>query len=112
MNQSMLQDALRAGKRIRQQRPEPDRSALLKHHIELNPQRPAAYEARTSEDGIPIWVLVSSVDVAGGDIQSVADAYEIPCEAVEAALLYFLRYLDEITARIQGNRLPGAIHAG
>jgi uncharacterized protein (DUF433 family) len=85
---------------------------LLQQRIELNPQRPAVYEARTSEEGIPVWVLVSSLDAAGGDIQAVADDYDIPVETVEAAVLYFLLHDREIIARIDGNRLPGTVRVG
>lgn len=108
----MLNEARRAGKRIRGQRSEQDQANLLQRYIELDPYRPAVYEAQTRDEGIPVWVLVSSVDAADGKIQAVADSYEIPAEAVEAAILFFMLHRAEITARIEGNRFPSSIAVG
>jgi uncharacterized protein (DUF433 family) len=104
----MLDDVRTASTRIRHKRSKQEQDALVQQRIELNPHRPAVYEARTAEEGIPVWVLVSSLDAAGGEVQTVAAAYEIPIETVEAAALFFLLYDREIMARIEGNRRMGA----
>lgn len=108
----VLASARKIGQRLRKHLGEEQQESLIRQFIEINPHRPAVYEARTKDEGIPVWVLISYLDAVGGDVQKVADDYEIAAETVKAAILYFLDYPNEIAARIKGNNVPDSIIVG
>lgn len=57
-------------------------------------------EARLRDYGIPIWALVGQWQALDQDAEEVAREYQIPLEAVEAALAYYRRYKKYIDARL------------
>jgi uncharacterized protein (DUF433 family) len=71
--------------------------------IEPNPQRPGAADMRLKEYGVPVWALIGHLEVVNGDITLVARDYDIPGEAVDAALAYYNRHKAVIDARIAAN---------
>jgi uncharacterized protein (DUF433 family) len=76
---------------------------LIKRWIEQQPHRPDPAEARLVEFGIPVWALVGYLEAVRNDVAQVADDYEVPCEAVEAALAYYRQHRQVIDARIAAN---------
>jgi uncharacterized protein (DUF433 family) len=74
----------------------------LERWIEPNPFAPGLQEAQLVEYGIPVWALIAHLRVAG-DPQRVAEDYEVPLEAVEAALAYYALHRYLIDARIALN---------
>lgn len=95
---------------------------LIGRWLEPNPHKPGAAEWRIKGTGLPAWRLVGQIaverggdDVAtfraivGGDvpphliervIERVADYYDVPAEAVSAALAFARRHPDEVVARL------------
>lgn len=67
----------------------PDATAqLLERYIEEG--RPWE-EARLRDNGTPVWAILGYLVGADGDRQRTADDYEIPVEAVDAAVAYYER---------------------
>ena len=73
---------------------------LIARYVELNPKRPGRDRAGIRDYGIEVWALVAFYQGAAGDINRVAEAYDIPVEAVRAALAYYARERDVIDARL------------
>jgi uncharacterized protein (DUF433 family) len=76
---------------------------LIDHYIELDPHRPGSGEARLKEYGVPVWALVGHMNAVHGQVAQVAEDYDLPYEAVEAALAYYDRHRAAIDARLQAN---------
>ena len=83
--------------------PAVDEQELIARHIEPNSCRSAPHEARLVEHGVAVWALVAYLDVVSGDVRQVAEDYDVPVEAVQAALAYYHRHKDLIDARIAIN---------
>jgi uncharacterized protein (DUF433 family) len=80
---------------------------LLDSYIHLDPAESGVDQARVAPADVPVWVIVAQVEGAGGDVAQVAEDYELPREAVEAALIFYRRNRAAIDARRTENRLPG-----
>ena len=80
---------------------------LIARHIEPDSCRSAPHEARLVEHGVSVWALVAYLDVVNGDVRQVAEDYDVPVEAVQAALAYYHRHKDLIDARIALNAADG-----
>ncbi len=78
-----------------------DDAELIARYIEENPLRPGPADARLKDYGTAVWALVSYLDRAvHGDIEQAAMDYDVPVEAVQAALAYYHRHKAPIDARI------------
>jgi len=78
--------------------------ALVARYVEENPYRPGAANVRlVSPYGVPVWALVGYLSVVENDPVRVAEDYELPLEAVEAALAYYRQHKTAIDARIAAN---------
>ncbi|HEY7061974.1 MAG TPA: DUF433 domain-containing protein [Chloroflexota bacterium] len=73
--------------------------------IENNPHVAGLDEARLIISGVPVWALVGHWRAVGEDILQVARDYDVPEEAVEAALAYYSQHAPLIDARILANQL-------
>jgi uncharacterized protein (DUF433 family) len=80
-----------------------DRRALVERYVEANPDRPGGDEARLVEYGVPVWALVGHYHAVGADAAWVAEDYELPLPAVEAALACYRMHKAVIDARIAAN---------
>ena len=60
-------------------------------------------EAVLAEYGVPIWALIGHLRVVDGDVAEVAADYEVPCEAVDAAVAYYHKHQHLIEARLTAN---------
>jgi uncharacterized protein (DUF433 family) len=76
---------------------------LVDRWVELDPWRPGSAQARLKDYGIHIWALIGHLPAARGDIRVVAEDYQIPVEAVEAALAYYTRHRGAIDAKLEAN---------
>jgi uncharacterized protein (DUF433 family) len=83
-----------------------DEQALIDRGIERDPHRPGTSEARLVGCGVSVWALVGALPMAGGDIAELAEAYEVPREAVEVALAYYRQHRATIDARLLLNAEP------
>jgi uncharacterized protein (DUF433 family) len=89
-----------------------DADALITKYIEENPRFPGPARAWLRESGVPVWALVGHLQQAlGGDaghptdeqVARVAHDYDLPREAVEAALAYYRRHPRPINELIADN---------
>ncbi len=76
---------------------------LISRYIKPNPHRPGVANAWVSEHAVPVWALVAYWEGVGQDIDRVADDYDLPRDAIEAALAYYQRHRHAIDARIADN---------
>ena len=76
---------------------------LISAYIELTPQKPWPAEARVRGRGVAVWALVGTLPAVEGDLDQVAAAYEVPREAVDAAMAYYRRHQCAIDARLEAN---------
>ena len=81
--------------------------ALIARWIEAQPER--LDEVRLAKYGIEVWAVVGYARGTDGDLAEVARAYELPIDAVRAALAYYRRHPLPIDARLEKN---AAAHAG
>lgn len=72
-------------------------------YIELNPHRPGPDEALLKAYGVPVWALIGYLPAVGGSVSHVAADYDVPLEAVEAAIAYYHQHRSIIDARIAAN---------
>ena len=78
-----------------------DEVELIACYIEDDPLQPGPADARLKDYGTAVWALVSYLDRAvHGDIEQAAMDYDVPVEAVQAALAYYHRHKAPIDARI------------
>jgi uncharacterized protein (DUF433 family) len=76
---------------------------LVAKYIQLDPVWESAAEARIKGHGMSVWAVIGCLRGEGGDIDAVARAYEIPEEAVEAAVAYYRLNQDAIDCRLAAN---------
>jgi uncharacterized protein (DUF433 family) len=83
-----------------------DEDILIAQYVEENPRFPGPADAWLRESGVPVWALVGYwQQAANQDAQRVADDYELPIDAVRAALAYYCRHRGRIDDRIAANAL-------
>ncbi len=76
--------------------------ALVAAYIEQNPNRFGTDEARLKGYGVAVWAIIGYWKGAG-DLTETTEGYDVPIEAVEAALAYYDRHGDIIDARLDAN---------
>jgi uncharacterized protein (DUF433 family) len=81
---------------------------LIARYIEENPAKPGPADARLIGYGVPVWALIGYLPAVGHRARRVAADYDLPVEAVEAALAFYKRYQAVIEARIAANRVAAA----
>lgn len=81
---------------------------LIERYIEQNPHRPGLDEARLIGYGVAVWALIGYLSGASGDVARVAEDYNIPLEAVQAAIAYYDEHRILIDARRAANRVIDA----
>ncbi len=75
---------------------------LIERYIEFIPHRPGRDRASVKDAGVEVWALVAFYQgAAAGNMERVARAYDIPVEAVHAALAYYAQERDLIDARLK-----------
>ena len=74
--------------------------ALMERYIEPDPHRPGRANARLVDYGTHVWALIGHYKAVGGDALQVAREYDLPLEAVEAALAYYRRHKKYIDATL------------
>ncbi len=76
--------------------------ALVAAYIEEDPVRPGQDEVRLNGYGVSVWAIIGYWKGVG-DIAATAAGYDLPVEAVEAALAYYERHREIIDARLDAN---------
>lgn len=77
---------------------------LIELYVDASPSVGGAAEARLRRSWVPVWAVIGQIPVAGNNVESLAEAYDIPAEEAEAALAYYRRHRDVIDARLDANR--------
>lgn len=77
---------------------------LIARWIEPNPHKPGFAEALVLPRRVSVWAIAGQIELEHGKLENVAEAYDLPPEAVEAATSYYERHRAEIDARIARNR--------
>jgi uncharacterized protein (DUF433 family) len=78
---------------------------LIEKWIELNLHKQQKEEAVIRDTLVPVWSLVGYSEAYHGDLARVADGFEIPLEAVEAAMAYYAAHKCIIDNRIPADRV-------
>jgi uncharacterized protein (DUF433 family) len=78
---------------------------LIAQYIEPTPHRPGPADVRLRDYCVPVWTLIGYWRAAEGDLEHVAADYEIPREAVEAAIAHYKRNKAVIDGRLAANSL-------
>lgn len=79
---------------------EVDMCAMIDKYVEQSPHELGRESARLKEHGISVVALVTALLYHGGDLYAVAEAYEIPDEAVRAAIWYYGNNKQVLDARL------------
>ncbi len=77
--------------------------ALVAAYIEQNPNRPGKDEARLKTYGVSVWAIIGYWKASNGDRSETAAGYDVPIEAVEAAVAYYEQYKIIIDNRLAAN---------
>ncbi|HZU76622.1 MAG TPA: hypothetical protein VFA70_07645 [Dehalococcoidia bacterium] len=77
---------------------------LITRWIEQNPYHPEPASAWVLPRCVSVWVVIRQLELDRGDVASVANAYELPRDAVEAARAYYAQHKAAIDARIHEHR--------
>lgn len=85
--------------------------ALIDRYIDFHPHRSGPGDARIAGYGYAVWILIDALDAAGQDVARVAREYELPQDAVRAAIGYYRRHRDAIDARTRANALDFGVYA-
>ncbi|HEY8741672.1 MAG TPA: DUF433 domain-containing protein [Chloroflexota bacterium] len=81
-----------------------DEAALISRYIELDPRHPWPGDAHLRDSGVPVWAIIGHWrDATDGDAAAVARDYDLPLQAVQAALAYYQEHQAAITARLEEN---------
>ena len=76
---------------------------LIARYVEPNPHKSSLAESRLIQSGVAVWALIAYWKGVGGDVACVAHDFDVPGEAVEAALAYYRRHKSLIDARLEAN---------
>ncbi|HYI15793.1 MAG TPA: hypothetical protein VEX37_10415 [Thermomicrobiales bacterium] len=87
-------------------RHEPLADELIAEYILTSPDPESIEDVRLARYGVPVWALVGYLPAAQGDLGAIADAYELPLDAVLAAFAFYARHRSAIDARIAANVAP------
>jgi len=83
----------------------PAMDQLIGQYIERHPYRSSVADAWLPRYGYSVWILIDALEAEGGDLQHVADGYNIPVDAMQAALAYYFRHKEAIDTRMKANTL-------
>lgn len=76
---------------------------LIAKHIGPNPNKPWPGEEVVRGSYVPVWSIVGYNEAYNGDTAEVASGFDVPVEAVEAALVFYRRHKCIIDSRIAAN---------
>jgi uncharacterized protein (DUF433 family) len=69
-----------------------------------NPHKSEVAEAWVLPRHVSVWLIVRQLEIEGGQAGVVADVFELPVAAVEAARAYYKQHRTAIDERIARNR--------
>jgi uncharacterized protein (DUF433 family) len=79
-----------------------EKADLIARYIARDPRHPGLYDSYLSEYGVSVWAIISRFETVNhADIDEAAADYDLPREAVEAALAFYEQHTAAIDARIE-----------
>ncbi len=79
-----------------------EKAELIAIYIARDPRHPGLYDSYLPAYGVSVWAIISRfAGENNGDIDETAADYDLPREAVEAALAFYERHTAAIDARIE-----------
>ena len=82
-----------------------DETQLITEWIEQNPHYPGPSNVRIKGYGNSVWALVGDLGAVDGDLHALAWEFDLPVEAVEAAMAYYRAHKEVIDARLAANNI-------
>jgi uncharacterized protein (DUF433 family) len=79
-----------------------DEERLIEAWIEDNPHKRPVADAWLKDYGVAVWAIMTDLK-RGEPIEEVADAFDVPIEAIVAARAFYERNRGPIDARIAMN---------
>lgn len=76
---------------------------LIEKYVEPNPDGRGLDEARLRTHYVNVWAIVGYYEAYEGDISEAARGFDVPDEAIEAAMAYYRRHKCLIDNRIAAN---------
>jgi len=76
---------------------------LIARYIEPHPWKRGLDEAWLKDYGVSVWAIVGELRDGVADPADVARGYDVPREAVDAAMAYYRRYKCLIDNRLLAN---------
>jgi uncharacterized protein (DUF433 family) len=73
---------------------------MIARWVQPNPHKEGPAEAWLPASGVSVWVLINQLHLDGWKVERVAKDYQLPLEAVKAAVAYYERHKEIIDARI------------
>lgn len=77
--------------------------ALIDAYVQADPRRPEPGEARLTAYGYPVWIVIDALAAVDQDVDRVARDYELPADAVRAAVAFYRRHREAIDAQARAN---------
>jgi uncharacterized protein (DUF433 family) len=79
-----------------------DEQELIERHVDMDAARQPGgrADAWLRESRVSVWAIVAFLDVYGGDVDKVAEHFDLTREEMEAALAYYRRNKKYVDARI------------
>lgn len=77
---------------------------LVARWIKPNPHKPRPAEAWVLPHHVSVWAIILQLELDGWKAETVAETFELPVEAVEAAIRYYRSHRSDVDARILRNR--------
>jgi len=84
----------------------PSEDELIAQYIEPNPYQSGHGDAWIVGYGVPVWAIIGAMHAAGTTdaiVKQTAAEYQLPIDAVRAAVAFYHRQIDVINARILAN---------
>lgn len=100
---SLIDQAKKAARQLEQALSEEERERLIRTHVTSNPNKPGIAEAWIHPEHVSVWAIVSYLEAVHGDLEQAAHDYDLPLDAVKAAVAYFSRHQSVIAAHIEAN---------
>lgn len=81
-------------------------SALIERYIEHRTPQNSRADAVVRDTGVPVWALVGYLPAVEGNLNQVAQDYDLPLDAVIASIYYYSENKGAIDCRIEANYSP------
>lgn len=79
---------------------EAEQDDLICRYVDVRPDGFDVSQARLHEFGVPIWAIIADLRAAGGNLDETAWEYNLPREAVIAAVYFYWQHQAIIDAEL------------